>query len=170
MKKIILINIAAILSLFLLASCQNEPVDPAIDLNPIIPVLPASFKADFDGQTYIASQIDATIAEGQISINAYKGAQLQSFSIAITGTTVGSYLANENIISYSAGTGQPLFVSVNPTNILQNTGQVTITSIDTVNKTISGNFNFTGYNDDVIPTITKEFTNGIFENIPYFTN
>ncbi|HMI06785.1 MAG TPA: DUF6252 family protein [Flavobacterium sp.] len=172
MTKLKFIAIAAVFfAAFGMSSCEDEPVDPAIPLNPTTPIIPgtASFKVDFDAQTYIATQVDAVISDGQISISAYKGAELESFNISLDGTATGSYLANEHFLSYSPGFGEPeLYVAVNPDDDTDNTGQVTITTIDPVTMTMSGTFNFTGYDEDVDGNITtKEFTNGVFTNIPY---
>src|SRR5690606_41062736 len=47
-------------------------------------------------------------------------------------------------------------------------GSVNITSINTQNQTISGTFTFTGWwSNDVDEIDPIEFTNGVFENIPY---
>ena len=52
-------------------SCENEPVDSAINLNPVDPpVLPATFRVNFDGQTYIATQFNAVMNAGVLSVTA----------------------------------------------------------------------------------------------------
>lgn len=44
-------------------------------------------------------------------------------------------------------------------------GTIQVTSIDTLLKTISGTFSFTGYNDSA--TASRAITNGVFTNVPY---
>ncbi|MEN9323011.1 MAG: hypothetical protein RL699_791 [Bacteroidota bacterium] len=150
------------------SSCENEPVDSAINLNPVEPpVLPAAFRANFDGQTYIATQFNAVMNAGVLSISAYRGTQLQSFTLSINGTTTGIYPANLNNVTYSAGTGAPIFQSINPADAAADTGQVIITAVDEVNHTVSGTFSCTGYYDDGTAVTTKTFTNGVFTNIHY---
>ena len=156
---------------FGLTSCDNEPVDPAIDLNPQPPFIPEvqSFMVNFNDGTYIADQSEAAIFDGQIIINSFKGSILEGFTITIDGTGAGSYQANENTITYSPGVGSTeIYESVNPADPTANTGQITITNVDVINRTLSGNFNFTGYySPPTGPVVTKSFTNGVFTAVPY---
>lgn len=165
MKKMKFSYILVILSVLFLSSCDNEPVDPTVNPNPITPVLPISFKVAFSGQTYSTTQANAVIADGHIKINSFKDSE--SFTMDLKGTTIGTYLTNTNIATYSSGASQPLYTSINPADAMANTGKVTITSIDAVNKRISGNFDFTGYNNNGTVISTKEFKNGVFVNVPY---
>ena len=48
---------------------------------------------------------------------------------------------------------------------IESQGEVTITEIDEENETMSGTFFFTGNNPSLMTS--KEFTNGIFTNVPY---
>ena len=171
MKKINLLRVFALVSTLLIFSCTTdyEPVDPTVSLNPVTPAQPASFKVNFSGQTFVADDTNANIANGLISITALS--QLESFTLRVTGTSEGVYLlSNTNTITYSAGNGQPLFSSTNPDNTTASNGQITITSINTAKKTISGTFNFTGYYKEGNVTTTKEFTVGTFTNLPFVTN
>ena len=171
MKKINFLRVFALVSILLTFSCTTnyEPVDPTINLNPVTPAQPASFKVNFSGQTFLADNTNVMIANGLIAINATS--QLESFTLGVTGTAEGVYLlSNANMISYSAGVGQPVYSSTNPDNTTASNGQITITSINTAKKTISGTFNFTGYNKVGSVTTTKEFTNGTFTNLPFVTN
>ena len=160
--------VGTLLFSFSFFSCENEPVDSAINLTPVDPpVLPSAFRVNFDGQTYIATQFNAVMNAGVLSITAYKGAQLESFTLAINGTTTGFYPANLNNISYSAGTGSPVYQSINPTNAAADTGQVNITTVNETNHTVSGTFSCTGYYNNGTAVSTKSFTNGVFTNIHY---
>ncbi len=154
----------------MISSCENEPIDPAISLLPTVTVVPSTFKVTFDGQDYVSNMTDAVIFQGSISINAFRDATtLENFTISIDGDTVGSYLANENLISYSPGVGSTMiYNSINPADAAENTGQITITDINVVAKTISGTFNYKGYATDADGAVTtKQFSNGLFVNIPY---
>lgn len=171
MKKIKLLQFLVLGLMFIFTSCVNEPIDTKINLNPETPVLPILFKVSFSGQTFTTTQAEAVFSnDGHITINAVKNPELESFDMDIIGTTPGLYLTKNNIITYSAGISQPSYISINPTDALSDTGQITITSIDVVNNRISGNFNFTGYYNNETVSSTKEFTNGVFTNIPYTTS
>ena len=150
------------------SSCENEPVDSAINLNPIDPpVLPATFRVNFDSQTYIATQFNAVMNAGVLSVTAYKGTQLESFTLSINGTTPGNYPANLNNISYSAGTGSPVYQSINPADATADTGQININAVNETDQTLSGTFSYTGYSGTGTNVVTKIFTNGAFTNIHY---
>ena len=147
-----------------LFSCNNDD-NSSVDSNNAF--LPVSFIVGFSGQTLSANNVSAVISNGEISINAIKGANNESFSFAIAGNSVGTYPTNKSVILYTTGENQPIYSSVNPADALTNTGQIIITSINTVNKRISGSFAYTGYYNEALITYTKEFTNGTFKNVPY---
>lgn len=173
MRKIKFIKIfLTVVAFSFLSSCngENEPVDPAIILNPQASDLPIVFKVGVNGQTYTASQVSAVFVGGNIIMSAFRGTEQESFQIDIKGTSVDTYLTNQSIIGYRSGIAQPLFSSVNPADALTYTGRIIISSINTVNKRISGSFECTGYNNNGNLTLTKEFTNGVFTNIPYTIN
>ena len=67
MNKIKFITAIAIFFVsFGLTSCDNEPIDPAIDLNPPPPTTRKCnhFRLTFNGGTYIADQSEAAIFGG----------------------------------------------------------------------------------------------------------
>ena len=75
----------------------------------------------------------------------------------------------ENILNFNPAGSEYGYWSMNIDNPTENTGSITITNINTTNKTISGTFNFKGYWSDatvtnILPTV---FTNGVFQNVPY---
>jgi hypothetical protein len=168
-----LTGIFLILTAFTFTSCENEPIDPSIDLNnPTGPSGPVVFKADFSGSTWNATAAQANISSGLISIVGFRGANGEGFGFQILGTTTGTYQANQNLLVYTPANSEYGYWSIDPNNEETNTGSITISEIDTVNHTISGTFNFTGYWSDttvtnILPTV---FTNGVFENIPYETS
>lgn len=145
-------------------SCDSEPVDPLlIDQQP--QPGPAVFQVDFSGETFVADETQAVIADGLIAIGGVMGTE--QVSIVIPGTTTGTYSGEEVLMAYHP-TLDSEYQYWNVDEDLNATGSVTITSINTVNKTISGTFNFTGHwsnTDENLPSIA--FTNGTFQNIPY---
>ena len=173
MKSIKLIAIILLtLTAFTFTSCENEPVDSAINLAdfnpPPVPVDAMTFKTDFSGDTWTATQAQAIVSSSSISISATR-ADGSTFSISVAGTAIGTYPADANIIAYTPSGSTYGYWSINSTNPSENTGSITITNIDTVNHKISGTFNYKGYWSDGSTTsiIPVQFTNGIFTSIPY---
>ena len=164
---------------FGVVSCGDvEPIDPTIVIptpnpnpnpnpNPD-PNTPGVFKVDFDGQTYTASTTIVYLSGGSIILQAINPSG-DSFGMILDGTTEGSYPTNENIVAYTEAGEEYGWSGYHPFDFDANTGTVIVTDVDTVNKTISGTFAYTGYWSDwdntTIPP--KQFTNGIFTNLPY---
>jgi len=169
MKKIKFLSILILLSVALFTSCDTEPIDSAIDLNDNGNNSGTStFKADFNGATWNASTSQAIISGNLIQIAATK-TDGSSFGIMISGSSVGTYQANVNILSYNPAGSEYGYWSSNIANPTEDTGSVTITSIDTVNKKISGTFSYKGYwsNQSETGVLPINFTNGVFTNVSY---
>ena len=119
------------------------------------------FKADVDGAPFTALTTTAVLGSGRLTI---QGVDATGKSIDITAedTTPGTY--TEVILAYSADATSDNAYS----NIFNDTGTLTITSIDTVNRTITGTFSFKGdYTDTDANLPSKMITNGVFTNLPY---
>ncbi|HLA55717.1 MAG TPA: DUF6252 family protein [Flavobacterium sp.] len=182
MKKIKFLSAAILLfTAFNFISCSEiEPIDPAIivpipnpDPDPDPNPGTGNFHVDFDSQTYVATDVEAAILDSQLVINGYKGTAPNMYTVglavSLTGSGLGTYPTNDNLIVYQQP-GLPLtqYTSINPDDDAANTGSITITEIDAANHTISGTFHFTGYFEDAGGNVTtKEFTNGVFTDIPY---
>lgn len=162
------------LASFTFTSCENEPIDGAIDLDDFGGGNngPAVFKADFSGETWNAStgMTQAVVSGNFISIGA-GNADGSTFSMLVEANATGTYPANTNIVAYTPAGSEFGYWSMNFNNESENTGSITITNINTVNHTISGTFNFKGYWSDMDNTsiLPVQFTNGVFTNIPYIT-
>lgn len=172
MKKLSLFLVAFVAFTFFSCSSDNEPVDPVLagqtgnGGNSGGSVL---FKADFNGSTWNATQAMAEIGGNYISIAGINNSG-DNFAFMIDANQTGTYPANENLLTYNPVSGDGYgYWSVNNNNPSDNTGSITITNINTANKTISGTFQFTGYWSDMDNTSVTpiEFTNGIFQNVPY---
>lgn len=170
MKNIkFLAGILLVFTALTFTSCDIEPIDPNINPddfeNPTNG--PAVFKADFSGETWTSTAVQAVMSNNLISIGAAR-ADGSAFSIIISGSTPGTYPANANIVAYTPSGSEFGYWSVNLQNENENTGSVVITSINTTNNTISGTFSFKGYWSDTTNTsiLPVEFTNGVFTNIP----
>ncbi|OYU81161.1 MAG: hypothetical protein CFE23_05170 [Flavobacterium sp. BFFFF1] len=145
-------------------------VDDAVVVDPNPNPQTGSFTAQFDNTTFTANQTLVYINGNSIIINAFR-TQGDNFAFMLDGVTAGTYAAKDNLVSYTPPAAEFSFVGANPDDSNEDTGSVIITSIDTVNHTISGTFSFKGYwsDTDVTPLPTKQITNGVFTNLPYVT-
>ena len=169
----ILIGLFFILTAFTFTSCENEPIDSAIDLDDFDNGGnngPSLFKADFSGATWTATSVQAVKSGNFISIAAEK-ANGEGFGFLVEASTTGTYPANTNLLSYNPAGSEYGYWGTNFNNPTENTGSITITSINATNNTMSGTFNFKGYWSDTTVTniLPVQFTNGVFQNIPYIT-
>lgn len=157
-------------------ACETEPVDPVlVGQNPTDPTNPgenpeaAVFTVDIDGQNFTATSTTVVIGNGLITIGGFKGTQGEHIALVVDGTQPGTY--TDALMSYApSNASEYSYTNINP-DLEENqnpTGSVVITSIDTVNHTISGTFTFTGWwSDGDVELPTKVFTNGVFQNLPY---
>lgn len=173
--------VASLLVVFSLNSCDTEPLDEGL-LHPEIPVGQTLFKVNINGISYSTSNAVATVSNGYLTIVA-RTADGQ-FVLQSEGALVGTYTNEKLDFEYTnliSGDSYPN-INVAQEGATPN-GELTVTSINNENKTISGNFKFTGYRvavdfnddgdgdldqDDVnIQLETVNFTAGQFINIPY---
>ena len=178
MKKIQVISLFVLLfSTFTFTSCDDEVIDTAIDLNGNNNNggnnngNGAYFRADFSGATWTAQNTAVVISGNSFSLVATRGTANEGFEFDLNGSSVGSYAANVNHVAFTPATSTFGYWGINPTNANENTGSVTITSINTTTQTVSGIFSYKGYWSDstvtnILPII---FTNGVFNNLPYVT-
>ena len=111
------------------------------------------------------------ISGNSFSLEATRGSSGEGFEFILNGSSVGSYLAKNNDVSFTPASSVFGYAGINPANVNENTGSVTITSINTTNQTVSGIFNYKGYWSDgsvtnILPIV---FSNGVFNNLPYVT-
>jgi len=168
----LVVGVFLFLSVFTFISCDNEPIDSAINLDDFGGGNngPAVFKADFSGATWTATTSQALISGNMITISGLKP-NGEGFGFLVEGNATGTYPANTNILAYTPAGSEYGYWSTNFNNPEENTGSITITSINTSNSTISGTFNFKGYWSDTTNTsiLPVQFTNGVFQNIPFIT-
>jgi len=173
MKKIkaLVAVFAVIFAAVNFTSCDTEPVDPVLLENigqEPGTAGPAVFKVDFSGETFVATSSAATVNNANIAITGIKGTNGQAVSILIDGNTVGNYPSAKVLLDYTPSADSEYSYTNVDFTTGQESGTVSITSIDTVNKTISGTFSFVGWWGDAdlnLPSIA--FTNGSFQNVPY---
>lgn len=190
--KINFTKILVVFATILFFSCQVEPVDSVLagqanNPNPNSNSNPSStvseFKAFFDSQLWVANSVQAIVNTDYISITATKSSG-EFFQITIPGATVGTYTLDMASTSstpfgmiYSRGSGNiPYMAADDDTGVFANlpnytdTAKIVISSIDTVNKKISGTFQFTGVRFAAgggTSIETKVFTDGVFNNLAY---
>ncbi|GGB68804.1 hypothetical protein GCM10007424_06020 [Flavobacterium suaedae] len=188
MKKMKMLP-AALLAFFVslnFISCDTEPVDPVF-LDNIEDQVPdtgsGSFQVNIDGELFTATQTQAVIGEGLIAIQG-SGSNGKNVSLVLEGeaapSSIGEYEPSDVLMIYQPETNPDDYGYINynpdlviggeiPDDIYE--GSFTITDIDTVNKTISGTFSFTGYwsnTDDEIESV--ELTSGVFTDVSYADN
>ncbi|HCQ13563.1 DUF6252 family protein [Flavobacterium sp.] len=171
MKNIKFLSALVVLfSAFTFTSCDNEPIDSALNPDDFGGGgnANASFKADFNGATWTANSSQAIVSGNLIQIAGVKS-DGSTFGFLIEASTTGTYPANENLLAFNPAGSEYGYWATNINNPTENTGSITITSIDTVNKKISGTFSFKGYwsNADETGVLPIDFTNGVFTNVPY---
>lgn len=178
MKRIQIISLFILLfSTFTFTSCDDEAIDSAIDLSGTgndggnNNGNGAFFRADFSGATWTAQNTAVLISGNTFTLVATRGTANEGFEFVLNGSSVGSYNANSNYVAFTPASSTFGYWGVNSVNPSENTGSVTITSINTTNQTVSGIFSYKGYWSDssvsnILPII---FTNGIFNNLPYVT-
>ncbi len=170
-------------TIFTFSSCNNEPIDTVLaaqlaESNSTIlnggtgeNTSSGFFKADFNGQNWVATATSANIYNGKIELVGMKGAQNEGFGFILNGTSAGTYSSATNLLSFSPANSTDSYLGFNPNNSTEVVGSVIVNGIDTVNHTISGIFSFKGYwSDTAVSNVAPiNFTNGVFMNIPYTT-
>lgn len=178
MKKLQIAGLFILLfSAFTFTSCDDEAIDSAIDVNGNNNGggnnngNGAYFRADFSGSTWNAQNTAVVISGNTFTLVATRGTANEGFEFTLNGSSVGTYAANANIVAFTPASSTFGYWGINSTVPTENTGSVTITSINTTTQTVSGIFSYKGYWSDntvsnILPII---FTNGIFNNLPYVT-
>lgn len=168
--------------LFLLAlsfgnsSCQKEFVLDDIDSSKItLPTLPGgvkgSFTANIDGVKFNGDKgAAATRASGVIVVGGFNIAgEIITIRVADSGVHVYSLDIGSmtNAAAYTKGT-EYAYTTNAGNGPQQSGGTLSITSIDTDKKTISGKFSMNVYRQ--YDNTQKKITEGLFTNIPYDTD
>lgn len=152
---------------FSFVSCDTEPVDPVLLDNPGGSTgTQGSLSVQFNGEVYTATTIIAAVNNGLLAITGLRGSSGESVSIAFQSPEVRSYTAEEVILTYNPPGSEYQYINFSLSG--NSSGTVTVTNIDTVNKTISGTFEFTGWwsndQEEVEPVV---FSNGTFTDVNY---
>lgn len=163
MKRLKLLSSIMVLFMAIgFTSCDTEPVDPLLIGQDPDDNTPASFQVDFSNATYRATSTTAVVTNGVLTITATRDTG-GIFTITVPATR-GTHTAS--VITYTPSTTVPgSYTNVSTANV---SGSVSIASINTTTRKVTGTFNFTGYWYNPSANIPNlEFTSGIFTAIPY---
>jgi hypothetical protein len=163
-----IISSIVLLSAFLLFGCNNTVAPTSTTSLP-----DGSMAATIDGSYWQSTSIPLVsggaaairkLSVGTISIvgtkiNNTSDQQVMTINLSRLGTGTDT-LGIKNIASYSIGKGSDQTWG----SVGLNAGIATVTTYDTVNKTISGTFNFTAVNTALT---LKTVTSGTFKNVPW---
>ena len=163
--RLLLSALFIISGILLLQSCQKE-----INFATGNPSVTGEFKAKIDGTPWTANKISgASRFSGLINLT---GVSLdkKTLTITLTDSGVHRYILDDmsmNAAAYidSNLTDPSAFTTNQGTLPGQAGGEVNITSIDTVNKKMSGTFSFKVYRQS--DGLQRDFTEGTFTNISY---
>ena len=178
MKKYLGLIVIVFITLF---SCENNYEINLGDGNLI--ENQSNFQVDFDGQTYHADYVDASIVDGITILKAYKAITKEYVVIKLNKDIEGSYTFAPNSqlgkMLYKKETDDSF--STSPTAF---SGRVDLTTIDYAKMKLFGEFSFIGVhmvplldpqgnpvldanNEQVFTEEIKNFTNGSFSNIDF---
>ena len=156
--------ILSLLVLCIFNSCQKEFEDP----NDPFTSTTSDFKAKVNGVQFVADISGAVIiTDSIISLGGQSNdGQKIVFIVADSGVHVYSLDINSisNVGAYVAINGIP-FTSNGGTTPAESGGNLAIVSIDSVNRLMSGTFNFRAFRAS--DGIQKIITEGVFHNISY---
>jgi hypothetical protein len=154
--------------LFSLGSCTKEfsYENPALNQSGS-----GNFYATIDGEPWQADSLQMAIVadSGIVTITGISKTQ-DEISMVLPGFQKGVYAVNGQSVGFALFTSlqvtaADLYLTNTSTDASKAGGTVSLTTIDTVNKTISGTFQFNLYQETNMTT--KTVTGGVFNNIPY---
>ncbi|MEN3325166.1 DUF6252 family protein [Mariniflexile soesokkakense] len=166
-KSIFIFSILAII----IFSCNIEPYEGEIP-DAISNKNQGVFKVDFDGLTYEADNIQATLLNDVFNITGFRGNSGEALTLTVFNPSLGKHalgVTNNSLETNAAAyteannTGSGSWVAFSQANVSQ--GEINITGINEIDKTISGTFYFTGTNASI--SKAKEFTKGVFTNVSF---
>ena len=177
-------TILIILFSILLSSCES---DVEINIGNIQEPVVAEFQVDFDGQTWIADRTEAIVNSDETIITAFKDNDQQKIVITLNDSEVNSYILDATnpvgkIEYFETPSAEPF-----TTDVINPIGRIDVTERDMIHKLISGQFfailhRLTPQVDangnpvldadgnPVYDDETKNFTNGIFNNIIFISD
>lgn len=128
-------------------------------------------KIDNQGWVALDSSKSASIMNGFITISG-TSSDRKTIAISLNDTATGTYKLNRNTISIATYTDSITYIqdfsTAQSSDISLAGGEVTVTEIDKINKTISGTFQLNLYSDSA--RYKKVVTEGVFNKLSYITS
>ncbi len=167
-----------ILTAFTFSSCDNEPIDPSINLDDFNPGGnngggTSAFTAKIGTEVFNAQQILAEVSGSAfgpelnvVGINGAKRISLQLINPAVATFTANTNFENLLLFQYVEDlSGSGFYASFNPTTS-ESAGTFTITEFNTSTRKLSGTFSFTAYNSGDA-TVQRSITEGVINNVTF---
>lgn len=165
-----------ILTVFIFTSCDNEPIDSAINLDDFTPIGGAAgtFTAKIGSDVFNAQQIVAELSGSAFGPEINVAGIMTNgkvMNIQLINPAVGTFTANtafETLLFFQFNedlTGTNSFSSFNSATSTSS-GTLTITQYDIATKKISGTFSFTGY-DSSGSSNQRQITEGVINNVSF---
>jgi hypothetical protein len=157
--------------------------EPVIEVEPISES--GKLQVDFDGKTFVSTSVQAIVTDDYISIIGLRSTKGDFITLTIPSNKIGTYtwksinVTNEVLVlSYTAISNDEngTFIANSDDKDSEffgedykDTASITITSINTTTKKISGTFQFTGgrFNPNNSKFESKIFTKGTFADISF---
>lgn len=158
--------------MFIFSACQKE-YDPGIASSTPTPTPNSgSFTAVIGGTNFTATARYATRQSGVLLLYG-KSADNKEIVLRVADSGVHNYSFSNTSFSNAASltdssTGNGFAFTTNQWPSDGNYGNMNVTSIDTVNKTMSGTFSLKVFRD--LDTMQRTITQGVFTNISYTTS
>ena len=167
-------SIILLFSLFLMVSCTNEPVDPAVATQLAAANAAASNGGGgTTGTYYVKAQVDGVQNNWSTAIQAQYSTTLHALMILSSDGTTSMSLhimqstdvtaTNYPLVWTNVGCSQNIgadIFSSDYSDFSTSAGSITLTQFDLTNKIAKGTFNFVGKNNAM--TATKTYTSGEF--------
>jgi hypothetical protein len=164
-------GIVVIVSVILFSACQKEIFSETGTSNPPPPVVQGSFFAKIGSVQWVANNITSATRQGGVLVLYGSATDKKSMLLRVADSGVHNYSLHSGSISnvavFTDSATSPNAFASNQWAVAGNYGNLNVTSIDTVNKTISGTFNMQVYRQ--MDSQQRTITEGVFTNISYST-
>ncbi|HSN61324.1 MAG TPA: DUF6252 family protein [Ferruginibacter sp.] len=170
-----LLGLMVVVSVIAFSACQKELSDPNGTV-PVTPTVPGTgtgnFSAKIDGVQWVANNIKTATRQGGVLVLYGSASDKKSMILRVADSGVHNYSLHttsaSNVGAYTDSAISPNSFATNQWGAAGNYGNLNVSSIDTVNKTISGTFNMKVYRQ--FDNLQRDITGGVFTNIPYSTS
>ncbi len=160
-----LLGIAAMLVVIFLSACQKElSIEDGTGTTTL-----GSFRAKINGVQWEADSIKTALIQGGVIVLYGSSRDNKSMLLRVADSGVHNYTLHTqsmtNVGVYTDSAVSALAFATNQWSVAGSYGNLNVTSIDTVHKTISGTFSMKVYRQ--MDSLQRTITEGVFANIPY---